>query len=163
MWGYAIKKKKLSASLIPWILIFLSSCDYIKVRAKLGALLSLHGTNSEVSMTSIASFAANTNTEAAYKQFCKDLYRIGATEDMVWENKDKILAILRSQDMVASSRIGGSGDQYQEQDHEQEQVLEMAYKEFCENLHQIGLTEDMMLPKDKILEMLRSRGMVSQG
>ena len=151
----------LSASLILWILIFLSSCDYIKVQAQLGALLGLDG---RISVTSIASFVANTNTstETAYEQFCRDLYQVGATEDMMREKEDQVLEVLRSQDMVASIGVGGSGDQDQEQDREQDQVLEMAYKELCENLHQIGVTEDM-IGKDKILEMVRSRFMVAEG
>ena len=57
--------------------------------------------------------------------------------------------------MAASSQLKGSkvGDQDQE--------LEMAYKKICKNLHRIGATEDMLLPKAKILEILRSRGVVA--
>ena len=151
------------------MLIFLSSCDYIKVQAQLAALIGLDGTNSEISITSIASFAANTNTESAYQQFCKDLHQFGATEDMIREKQDQILEILRSQDMVASSRIGGSGDQDQDHDQDdqddqdQDQALEIAYKGFCESMHQIGMTEDMILPKNQILEILRSRSVVAIG
>ena len=137
-------------------MIFLSSCEYNEVQAQLAALLRLHSINSGISITSIASFAANTNSETAYKHFCNELYRVGATEDIVREKEDKILEILTSQSMVASSQIDGSGGQDQDQD--QDQVLEMAYKEFCDNLHSIGVTEDMILPKAKILEILRSRG-----
>ena len=124
----------------------------------MAALLGLHGTNSGIPISSIASFAANTNTntETAYKRFCKDLLHTGVTEAMIQQKEDKILEILRSQGMVAESRIGCSdiGDL-------QDQVLEMAYKVFLENLYQIGATEDMILPKAKILEVLRSRGVVA--
>ena len=143
------------------ILIFLSSCDYVKVQIQLAALLGLHGTaNSRVSITSIASFAANTNTntETAYQQFCKDLYQIGVTEDMVRRKKDIILEILRSQSMFSSSQISDSNTR------DQNQVLGIlgaAYKRFFQDLHHIGVTEDMLPPKEKILGLLRSRGMVA--
>ena len=141
------------------ILIFLSSCDYVKVQTQLAALLGFHGTaNSRVSVTSIASFAANTNTETAYEQFCKDLYQIGVTEDMVRRKKDIILEILGSQSIVASSQIGGSNAR------DQNQVLGIlgaAYKRFFQDVHHIGVTEDMLPPKEKILGLLRSRGMVA--
>ena len=144
----------LSASLILWILIFLCSCEYKEVQAQLATLLGLHGMNSGISVTSIASFAANTNTETAYKQFCKELYRIGVTEDIIQQEKDKILEILRSQGMVTSSQIGkkDGGDK--------DQKLEMAYKEYCKDLYRIGFTDDM-IQKDKILGILRSRGVAS--
>ena len=116
------------------------------------AILGLHGTNSGISVTSIASFAAtaSTNTDAAYRQLCQDLDRVGVAEDVMLQKEDKILEILRSQGMtvaIASSEI--------------DQVLETAYKEFCKDLYQIGVTEDTMPPKDKILKLLRSRGMVA--
>ena len=40
--------------------------------------------------------------EAAYKEYCKDLYRIGFTDNMILKIKDEILGILRSRGMVAS-------------------------------------------------------------
>ena len=145
----------LSILLIQWILILLSSCEYKEVQVRLAALFGLHA-DSRISVTSIASFAANTNTEMAYKQFCEELYQIGVTEDMILQNKDKILEILRSQGMVASSQLDSS-----KVEDNKDQELEMAYKEFCLNLQQSGVTEDMLLPKAKILEILRSRSMVA--
>ena len=72
---------------------------------------------------------------------------------MIQQKEDHILEILRSQGMVTSSPIDDIGDK--------DQVLETAYKEFCENLRHTGVTEDMLLPKAKILEILRSRGVVA--
>ena len=122
----------------------------------MAALLGLHGTiNSGISTTSIASFAANTNTniETAYKQFCDDLYRIGVPKDMIQQNKDKIFEILRSQDMVASNQIDVRG---------KERVLEAAYKEHCRSLYRLGFTDNMILQqKDEILRILRSRIMAA--
>ena len=138
--------------LILWILvlIFLSSCDYLEVQTQLATLLGLHGTaNPRISITSIASFAANT-TETAYEQFCKDLYQVGVTEDMLRRKEDRILEILRSQGMVASSRIGGSFVREQDQ-------LVTAHKELCQDLYRIGITEVQVT---KILGILRSRGMI---
>ena len=100
---------------ISWIFILLFSCEYIEVQAQLAAVLGLHSTRSRVSVASIASFAANINTQTAYKQFCRDLYQIGVTEDMICRKENEILEILGSQGMVARSRMGGSnaGDQGQ--------------------------------------------------
>ena len=147
-----------SASSMLCILIFLSSCEYAVVQAQLAALLAPHGTNSEsrIPVTPIASFAANTDTEMAYKQFCTYLHqKIGATEDIIRQKEGEILEILRSQGMIAGSQIGGSkvGDQ--------DRKLEAAYKEFCESLYQLGVTEDMQPSKDQILRILRSRGGVA--
>ena len=46
--------------------------------------------------------------ETAYKEYCKDLYSIGVTEDMIRQNEGKIRDILRSRGMVASNNAGGS-------------------------------------------------------
>ena len=121
----------------------------------MAALLGLHGTNSRISVTSIATFAANTSTEIAYKQFRKDLHQIGVPDDLIQKNEDEIREIFKSQGMVASSQIGSSdtGDK--------DQVLETAYEEYCKALYQLGFTDDMFPPKDKILRVLRSRGVVA--
>ena len=112
--------------------MFLSSCQYIEVQAQLAALLGLHGTNSRISITSIASFAANTNTETAYKQFCKDLHLIGITGYRIRYKEDEILEILKSQGMVASQIVASDT-------RDEDQVLETAYRQFCEELFQIGV------------------------
>ena len=99
---------------VPYANIYLS-CEFLEIQAQLTDVLGLHRTNSRVSVTSIASFADTTNTRMAYKQFCKNLYQIGITEDMILEKEQEILEILRSQGTVASGQIGGSniGDQCQ--------------------------------------------------
>ena len=137
----------------PIILILLYSCQYIEVQAQLAALLRFHAIGIPVS--SIATFAANPDIEVAYKQFCEGLNQIGVTEDMIQQKEGEILEILRSQDMVASSQICGNdaGDK--------DQVLETAYYEYCEDLHRMGFTEDLIPPKARILEILRSRGVVA--
>ena len=106
-------------------------------------------------MTSIGSFAANTDTDTAYRQFCQDLDRVGVSEVVMRQKEDKILEILRSQDMVASGE--SSGSDIEDQDRE----LEAAYEQFCKDLYNVGMTKALMPPKDEILKMLKSRGMVS--
>ena len=119
------------------------------------ALLGLHETSSRISVTSIAACAADTNTEIAYKQFQKELHQIGVPEALLQKNDDEIRKILKSQGMVASSQIGSRDT------GEKDQVLEAAYKEYCEDLYRGGFTDDMIPPKDKILRLLRSRGVVA--
>ena len=92
----------------------------------------------------------------AYKQFCGDLYQIGVTEDIVQLKKDEILDALRAQRIIASGGIGGSDIA------DQDQLLEMAYKEYCEDLYRMGFTDKMILQQqDEILGILRSRGMAT--
>ena len=133
-----------------------SSYEYIEVQAQLSAILGPHGANSRISVTSIASFAANTNTDAdtAYRWFYKGLDRAGVTEDVKRQKGGEVLEIFRSQGMVASSEIDGS------KSGDQDQALETAYEQFCKGLYEIGMTEAWMPPKDEILKMLKSRGMV---
>ena len=71
------------------------------------------------------------------------------------QKKDKILEILRSLGIVASG--GSDGSNIEDQDQE----LETAYEQFCQGLYEAGMTKALMPPKDKILKMLKFRGMVS--
>ena len=121
----------------------------------MATLLHFHSTRIPVS--SIATFAANPDIEEAYKQFGEGLNQIGVTEDMIRQKEDKILEILRSQDMVASSPIGGSDTR------DKDQVLETAYHEYCSDLYRMGFTKNLIPPKAAILEILRSRGVVASG
>ena len=117
-------------------------------------LLGLDGANSRISITSIASFAANTNPGTAYRQFCEDLDKVGVTEEMIHQSEDNILEILGSQGMVASGDDDGSNIEDQD-----DLELETAYVQFCEGLYRAGMTEALMPPKDEILKMLKSRDM----
>ena len=136
-----------------WILIFLSSCEYVVVQTQLAVLLGLHGTNTRIPVNSIATFAANSNLEIASKQFCEDLCQIGITEEIIRQKEDEILEILRSQGMVSSQIVAS--------DRDEDRVLEMAYKQFCEELFQIGVTKALIPPKYKVLGILRSRSKVA--
>lgn len=77
-------------------------------QTQLTTILGLDSSNSRIPLSSIASFAANPNTEIAYKQFCGDVYEIGVTEDMIHQQEDNILEILRSQGMITRSQTSGS-------------------------------------------------------
>ena len=55
-------------------------------------------------MTSITSLAANPNTQAAYKQFCKDLCQGGVAEAMVQRKENEILDVLKSHGMIANNQ-----------------------------------------------------------
>ena len=81
--------------------IFYVSCGYKAIQAQLAAILGLHHNGSTISIASIASFAANSNTVAAYQQFCKDLTHIGVTEDTIEQKGIEILDALKSQEMAA--------------------------------------------------------------
>ena len=124
----------------------------------MAALLGLHGPTSRISVTSIAAFAMNANTKIAFDQFCKDLCQIGITEDIIRLKEDEILEILTSQGMVAASSQFCGNDT-----GDNDQVLEMAYHEYYNDLYRMGFTKDLIPPKAKILEILRSRGVVTSG
>ena len=134
------------------------SCEYTEVQAKLTDLLGLHGTKSRISVTSIASFAASTKTDTdiAYRQFCKDLEGFGIREDVIHQKGDQILEILESQGMVSSGEPDGN-----DIEDEVDEVLETAYKNYCDGLYQLGFTEALIPPKDEILKILKSQGIVS--
>ena len=131
------------------------SCKYSLTRTELAALLGLDGMKS-IPVTPIVSFAANADTEMAYKQFCRDLFQIGITNDIIRQKGDEILEILRSQGMVDNSQIVASDTR-----DEEDKILETAYKQFCEELFQIGVTEDLIPPQYKVLGILRSRSIVA--
>lgn len=84
----------------------------------MAAILDLHPSSSGISVTSIASFAAeaNTNTQATYNQFRKDLCQAGVPEDTIQQKEGEILDALKPQGIVTSNQIGG-GDQGHYEEH----------------------------------------------
>ena len=80
------------------------------MQARLTDVLGLHRTNSRVSIDSITSFAGSINTKKAYKKFCKNLFQIGVTSEMISEKEKEILDIFNAQSTATSSQIGDSGD-----------------------------------------------------
>ena len=93
----------------------------------------------------------------SYKHFCKDLCQIGITEEIIRRKENKILEILKSQGMVASSQIIASDTT------EEDRQLEVAYKQLYEELFQIGVPEALIPPKYKVLDVLKCRCKVASG
>ena len=67
------------------------------MQAQLNHILGLHRTNSSVSIDSITSFAGSTHTKKAYKEFCRSLFQIGVTSEMLRQKNTDILNIFRPQ------------------------------------------------------------------
>ena len=74
------------------MLISLHSCDSEKVQTQLNSLLGLRRT---MSKDSIVSFAGSINTKKAYKKFCKGLFAIGVTADVLKQNEKDIQDMLK--------------------------------------------------------------------
>ena len=71
-------------------------------------VLGLHRTVSRVSIDSIASFAGSINTKKAYKEFCKNLYQIGVTAEMIRVKESEILDIFKPHDTPISAQTDDS-------------------------------------------------------
>ena len=74
------------------ILISLHSCDSDKMQAQLDSVLGLRRT---MSRDSIVSFAGSINTKKAYKKFCKGLFEIGVTADIIKQKEKEIQDMLK--------------------------------------------------------------------
>ena len=78
------------------------------MQAQLNNLFGLHRTNSTVSIDSITSFAGSVNTKKAYKKFCKNLFGIGVTSEMISQKEEEILNIFKGQNTVISGQVDDS-------------------------------------------------------
>ena len=78
------------------------------MQARLTDVLGLHRTNSTVSVDSITSFAGSINTKKAYKKFCKGLFEIGVTKEMISQKEGEIRNIFQHQIPVTSSQVDDS-------------------------------------------------------
>ena len=65
-------------------------------------VLGLHRTSSRVSLDSITSFAGSVNTKRAFKKFCKNLFEIGVTAEIISQKESEILNILNPNNQVIS-------------------------------------------------------------
>ena len=68
-------------------------------------VLGLRRTNTTVSLKTIASFTGSTNTKEAYKEFFRDLSKIGVAADMINRKKRQILDILKPQNTADRSQV----------------------------------------------------------
>ena len=85
------------------------------MQARIADVLGLHDTNSRVSLNSITSLPGSINTKKGYKEFCKSLYQIGVTPDMISQKKQEILNIFESRETATGSQIGNSTVENQSQ------------------------------------------------
>ena len=75
------------------------------MQARLSDVLGLHRTSSRASTDS---FAGSINTRKAYKKFCKNLFQVGVTSEMIKQKEKEILDIFNTQN-TTSSQIDGGG------------------------------------------------------
>lgn len=68
-----------------------------EMQAQIAGVLGVHPNDSTVSLDSITSFAGSINTREGYKEFCKGLYQIGITPEMMNQRKAEILNIFNSE------------------------------------------------------------------
>ena len=75
------------------------------MQARLADVLGLKNRrNSVVSLESISSFAGSVNTKQAYKNFCKSLYRIGVTAELISQKEREILNIFKPHKTAVSGQ-----------------------------------------------------------
>lgn len=75
------------------------------MQGQLNDILGLHRTASRVSMDSITSFAGSVNFKKAYKKFCKNLFQVGVTAEMINQKEREILNIFKSNSSAISLLI----------------------------------------------------------
>ena len=78
------------------------------MQVQLTDILNLHHTNRRVSIDSITSFAGSVNSRRAYKEFCKNLFQIGVTAEMINQKENEIFEIFKAQNSAISGRIRNS-------------------------------------------------------
>ena len=77
------------------------------LQARMAGVLGLHRTTSRVSLTSLP---GSINTKKAYKRFCKNLFQMGVTSDMITQKEGDILNMLKQpHDTATSDEVNGSG------------------------------------------------------
>ena len=83
----------------------LYSCDSHKLDAMQAQLNSVLGLRRTMSKDSIVSFAGSINTKKAYKKFCKGLFNIGVTAEMIGQKEKEIQDIFTTQHPTASNQM----------------------------------------------------------
>ena len=81
------------------------------MQERMAGVLGLHRTTSRVSLTSLP---GSINTKKAYKQFCRNLFQMGVTSDIITQKERDILNMLNQpQDTATSGGGNGSGNSAQ--------------------------------------------------
>ena len=83
----------------------INSCDSDKIQARLDSVLGLRRT---ISRDSIVSFPGSINTKKAYKRFCRGLFNIGVTADMIGQKEREIQDIFKPQHPSSSNQLDDS-------------------------------------------------------
>ena len=76
-----------------------------EMQARIADVLGLHRTTSRVSLHSVISLPGSVNTKRGYQEFCKSLYEIGITPDMISQKKREILNIWKPQNTATGSEM----------------------------------------------------------
>ena len=74
-------------------------CEFLQMQAQLTDLLGLHRTDSKISIDTISSFAGSVKTKKAFKRFCRNLFQIGVTAEMINQKEREILDIFETRDV----------------------------------------------------------------
>ena len=85
------------------------SCESREIREvqeRIAGVLGLHHTTSRVSL---ASLPGSINTKNAYKRFCKNLFQIGATPEMITQKEGEILNMFNQPQDTAAGDGGDNG------------------------------------------------------
>ena len=90
------------------MLISLYSCDSHKLDAMQAQLSSVLGLRRTMSRDSVVSFSGSINTKKAYKKFCKGLFNIGVTAEMIAQKEKEIQDIFKTQHPGTSSQMEDS-------------------------------------------------------
>ena len=75
------------------------------MQARIADVLGLNRADSTVSLDSITSFTGSINTKKAYKKFCKSLYQIGVTPELLSLKEREIFNIFEPQSTSPNSQI----------------------------------------------------------
>ena len=78
------------------------------MQERIASVLGLHHTTSRVSLTSLP---GSLNTKIAYKRFCKNLFQIRVTSEMITQKEGEILNIFNQpQDTATRGERNDSGN-----------------------------------------------------
>ena len=105
---------------IEYIILISPSCESREIREveeRLAGVLGLHHTTSRSSTTSFA------GSETAYKQFCKNLFQMGVTPEMITQSEGEIRHIFNAPQDAAIGDEGNDGGNIADQS----QVLGVCY------------------------------------
>ena len=103
---------------IRFIFLISGSCESREIRdmqeqmgnlqARVAGVLGLHRTTSRVSLTSLP---GSINTKKAYKRFCKNLFQMGVTSEMIAQKEGEILNMFNQPQDTATSDENDSSSQ----------------------------------------------------